>query len=65
MKKIISYVLVLAIGFALGVCFQKRPADQKLETTVQKDAQQADTDAKADAKKVDQAATDVDHKIKP
>jgi hypothetical protein len=65
MKKIISYVLTLAIGFTLGVCFQKRPADQKLETTVQNDAQQAATDVKADAQKVDKAATDVDNKIKP
>jgi hypothetical protein len=55
MKKIISYVLVLAVGFALGVLFQKRPADQKLETTVQTDAHQAAADVKADAQKADEA----------
>ncbi len=53
MTRIITYILILAVGFVLGVCFQKRPADQKLESTIQKDAQQADTDAKADAQKVD------------
>ncbi|HTQ51306.1 MAG TPA: hypothetical protein VMJ12_11385 [Candidatus Acidoferrales bacterium] len=62
MKKIISYVLVLAIGFALGVCFQKRPADQKLESTVQKDAGQAATDVKTDAKKIDDTVTGADKK---
>jgi hypothetical protein len=53
MTRIITYILTLAIGFALGVCFQKRPADQKLESTVQKDAQQAATDVKSDVQKVD------------
>lgn len=54
MKKIISYVLVLAVGFALGILFQKKPADQKLETTVQTDAHRAATDVKDDAKKADE-----------
>ena len=53
MIRITTYILTLAIGFGLGVCFQKRPADQKLESTVQKDAQQAATDVKSDAQKVD------------
>lgn len=53
MKKIISYVLVLAVGFALGVLFQKRPVDQKLETTVQTDVHQAAADVKDDTKKAE------------
>jgi hypothetical protein len=53
MKKIIFYVLILAIGFVLGVLFQKRPADQKFETTVQSDASQAAADVKTDTKKAE------------
>ena len=53
MRKIIPYILALAVGFALGVLFQKRPADQKLETTVQTDVHQAATDVKDDTKKVE------------
>lgn len=64
MKKIIPYILTLAVGFALGVLFQKKPADQKLETTVQTDAHQAATDVKADAKKADEIATNVEGDIK-
>lgn len=59
MKKIIPYVLVLAVGFALGVYFQKRPAAQKLENTVQTDAKQAGADVKAGEQKADAVAADV------
>lgn len=64
MKKIISYVLVLAVGFVLGVLFQKKPADQKLETTVQTDTHQAVSDVKAGAKKADEVATNLEGDIK-
>lgn len=59
MKKIIPYVLVLLVGFALGVYVQKRPAAQKLENAVQTDAKQADTDVKAGVQKADAVAADV------
>jgi hypothetical protein len=64
MKKIISYVLALAVGFALGILFQKKPADQKLETTVQTDAQHAAADVKAGAQKAGEVVTNVESEIK-
>lgn len=59
MKKIIPYVLTLAVGFALGVYFQKRPADQKLESTIRTDAAQAGAAVKAGAQKADAVAADM------
>jgi hypothetical protein len=64
MKKIIFYVLILAVGFVLGVLFQKKPADQKLETTVQADTRQAATDVKAGAQKAGEVATNLEGDIK-
>ncbi len=56
MKKIILLILVLAAGIALGIYFQKQTKAQKLETQVQTDVGQVETDAKAGVQKADAVA---------
>jgi uncharacterized protein HemX len=59
MKKMILVIIILAVGIALGVYFQKQPKAQKIETQVQADAEQAGADVKEGMQKVDAAAIEV------
>ena len=59
MKKIILVVIILAVGIALGIYFQKQPEAKKIETTIQTDVNQAGADVKAGEQKVETAAADV------
>jgi uncharacterized protein HemX len=53
MKKLILVVIVLAVGIALGIYFQRQPKTQKIETQLQTDAGQAGV------QKVDAVAAEV------
>jgi uncharacterized protein HemX len=53
MKKLILVVIVLAVGIALGIYFQKQPKTQKIETQLQTDAGQSGADVKAGMQKAD------------
>ena len=59
MKKIILVAIILAVGIALGVYFQKQPEAKKIETTIQTDANQVGAGVKAGGQKIEAAAGDV------
>lgn len=59
MKKIILVVIILAVGIALGIYFQKQPEAKRIETTIQADAAQAGADVKTGEQKIEAAAADV------
>ena len=59
MKKIILVVIILAVGIALGVYFQKQTKAQKIETQAQTDAERAGEAVKAGVQKVETVATNV------
>ena len=59
MKKLVPFIIVLAVGIALGIYFQKQPKTEKLETKAETDAGQADADAKEGAQKANSLAADV------
>ena len=64
MKKLILVVIVLAVGIALGIYFQRQPKAQKIETQVQTDAGQAGADVKAGVQKAGEVATNVLGQVK-
>jgi uncharacterized protein YxeA len=59
MKKIILFIIILAVGVALGVYLQKQSKTQMIETTLQTDAEQAGADVKAGVQKADAVAAQV------
>jgi beta-lactam-binding protein with PASTA domain len=59
MKKFILLVIVLGVGIALGVYFQRQPKTRKIETQVQTDAEQAGADVKEGVQQIDAAAAKV------
>ena len=58
-EKIILVVILLAVGIALVIYFQKQPEAKKIETTIQTDANQAGAAVKADEQKVEADAGEV------
>jgi len=59
MKKIILLIIVLAVGIALGIYFQKQTKIQKIETKAQTDAEQAGDAVKEGVQKVEAVGTEV------
>jgi hypothetical protein len=59
MKKIILFIIILAVGIALGIYFQKQSKTQKIETQAQTDADKAGDVVKEGVQKVDAVAADV------
>lgn len=57
MKKIIPVIIILAVGIALGIYFQRQPETQKIENKTQTDAEQAGEAVKGGVQKVEAAAT--------
>jgi uncharacterized protein HemX len=64
MKKIILFIIVLAVGIALGIYFQKQTKTQKIEAKAQTDAEQAGDTVKEGVQKVNAVAADMKTDIK-
>lgn len=59
MKKLLLLLIVLAIGFALGVYYAKQPKTEKIETKVQAGVSQVSDAVKAGVQKAGAVASDV------
>lgn len=59
MKKIIFVIIILTVGIALGVYFQKQAKTQKIETQAQTDSEKAGEAVKEGVQKVETVATNV------
>jgi uncharacterized protein HemX len=64
MKKLILILIVLAVGIAAGIYFQKQPKSQELETRARTDAEQVGADVKTDAQKAGEVAADAKADLK-
>lgn len=59
MKKIVVFLIILAVGIAIGVYLQKQPKARQIETEMQTGAEKAGADVKAGVQKADAVAADV------